>query len=499
MTRYICLSLLLLTWGSLLMAQSGYQDTPTHRGNDTDPVYEKLDSLQANYRFSFPKTSLYDSLILNTYRFAPDEVPVYSEAILQQRLAEIPAVIPMDFNHHVSRFISLYTLERRDQVSRMLGLSRVYFPIFEEALDREGMPVELKYLPVVESALNPHARSRVGATGLWQFMLSTGRLYGLKVNSYVDERKNPFKATEAALRYLKNAHREFGDWLLAIASYNCGVGNVRKAIIRSGGKRNFWQIMPYLPRETRGYVPAFIAATYTFNYAAEHNLYPIYVNFDFNEDTVHIKRMDISLDEIGRLTGIPSEVLKNMNPELKLNRVPYSSKTYVLRVPFSVAEYFQRNHYYLADKYAKKVPVHTATASYKPAPKSSKRPSGSKLVYHTVRSGEVVGTIAERYHVSPRSIARWNNLRNYRIRAGQKLKIYTYKKVSNLSTKPSGTSSSLVASAGSSKKLYHTVQKGDTIWTIAKQYHGTSMKSILALNNGLNTRNMKVGQTIRVK
>ncbi|MEZ4825031.1 MAG: lytic transglycosylase domain-containing protein [Bacteroidia bacterium] len=300
---------------------------------DEDPVSEQIDEMRRDYSFPGAKASTYDTLLYNTQGFRSSEVPSYAAGTIRSRMYELPTVIPLDYNVYVQRYIDVYTVKKREQTARMLGLSKVYFPLFEEYLDREGLPLELKYLSVVESALNPHARSRVGATGLWQFMLGTARMYNLEVNSYVDERCDPLKSTEAATRYLKNAYNEFGDWLLAIASYNCGSGNVRKAIARSGGKQNFWEIMEYLPRETRGYVPAFVAATYAFEYASEHNIYPIYVEFDYSQDTLHIARLDITLQEIAEITRTDYELLKNLNPELKIDRIPYSNDPYILKVP----------------------------------------------------------------------------------------------------------------------------------------------------------------------
>jgi hypothetical protein len=238
MNKFLFFLIALFVTPTFFQAQSGYISEKEAQGkSEAERIKEGLDSLDADYDFDEPISSLYDTLLLNTHNFRSDEVPVYRDEVYQERLNQIPAVISMDYNNYVKRYIEMYTQDRRDLVSRMLGLSEVYFPVFEEALDREGMPIELKYLPVVESALNPHARSRVGATGLWQFMLGTARMYDLKVNSYVDERKNPYKATEAAIQYLKRSYEEYGDWLLAIASYNCGPGNVRKAIARSGGRR----------------------------------------------------------------------------------------------------------------------------------------------------------------------------------------------------------------------------------------------------------------------
>jgi membrane-bound lytic murein transglycosylase D len=493
---------------SFLQAQSGYIKTSSTEASEDEAIEEGLDSMDIHYTFDNPSSSIYDTIIFNKYNFRSDEVPSYRDDVYAKRLHDIPAVIPMDFNPKVKRFIELYTRERREQMSKMLGLSEVYFPIFEEALDRERMPIELKYLPIVESALNPHARSRVGATGLWQFMIATGRQYGLTVNSYVDERKNPYKSTEAALRYLKNSYEEYGDWLLAIASYNCGPGNVRKAIARSGGKKDFWAIMQYLPRETRGYVPAFIAATYAFEYASEHNLYPVYVNFDYRSDTIHIRNMDISLEEIADMSQTKVEILKQLNPELQRGHIPYSSQTYVLRAPYRVTEYFAAFPISIREKYGMKRDAyenrHTATASFTSSASSSSSssyqptyPSNSKLHYHTVKEGEVVGAIAEAYHVSTRSIANWNNLYRYRIKVGQKLKIYTDSKPERVKTIAENTAAP--SPQPTSNGTFYHVRRGDTLWDISKKYSGTSPNSILGLNPGVNARDLKPGMSIRVK
>jgi len=505
MKKLILLILVCFCFFSFLQAQSGYIKTDLAQVSEDQPIKEGMDSMSIHYTFDNPSSSLYDTLIFNKYNFRSDEVPEYRDEVYERRLNDIPAVIPMDFNPHVKRFISLYTKDRREQMSRMLGLSEVYFPIFEAALDRERMPIELKYLPIVESALNPHARSRVGATGLWQFMIATGRQYGLTVNSYVDERKNPYKSTEAALRYLKRSYEEYGDWLLAIASYNCGPGNVRKAIARSGGKKDFWAIMRYLPRETRGYVPAFIAATYAFEYASEHNLYPVYVNFDYRSDTIHIRKMDITLEEIAQMSNTKVEVLRRLNPELQRGRIPYSSKTYVLRAPYRVTEYFASFPISIRDKFGMKRDTyqkrHTATASftnssaYKPTYPSY--PANAKLYYHVVKEGEVVGAIAEAYHVSPRSISSWNNLYRYRIKVGQKLKIYSTQKPDRVKT--IAETAPKPAPAPTGPGTYYKIKRGDTLWDISKLYNGTSPSSIMALNPGVNAKDLKPGMQIRVK
>lgn len=474
---------------------------------DDERIEAQMRGFVKNYRYANPTSTVYDTLLRNHQQFRAHEVPEYDPQTIAERLYGLPTLIPMDYNRYVQRYIEVYTVRKRDLSSKVLGLSRVYFPIFEEALDRAGMPLELKYLSVVESALNPHAVSRVGATGLWQFMLSTGRMYDLQVNTFVDERKDPYRATEAALRYLKAAHEEFGDWLLAIASYNCGPGNVRKAIHRSGGKRTFWEIMPYLPRETRGYVPAFIAVNYLFHYAAAHNLHPVHVDFTLQQDTLHLRRMDISLAEIAKLTGADLDELRYLNPELKLERIPFSDQPYVLRVPTEVATYFAKYPRSLRADYGKRREMarpnvtlvshqsSSASSSYRP-------PKGTQLYYHEVKGGEVVGQIADRYGVSARSVAAWNGLYRYRIKVGQKLKIYTTpaKAAAAANYRPPTQSppTKPAPQVASGDGSYHTVRNGDTLWDIAQRYD-ISVGTLTRLNPGLNARDLKVGQAVRVK
>ena len=340
----------------------------------------QLDSLIPCYQYeSFPEDK-FNRDLLNVYGFAEDSVPTYSPEVLGSRLKEMGTMIPMEYNSYVHAYINLYTQKRRGQVERMLGLSDIYFPIFEAELDRQGMPMELKHLPVVESALNPHARSRVGATGLWQFMLATGKIYGLDVTSYLDERKDPYKATEAAVRYLKNMYKTYGDWLLVIAAYNCGPGNVNKAIARSGGKRNFWEIRDNLPRETRGYVPAFIAATYVFNYPTEHNLYPRKVDFTFRQDTIMVTRNKFNLKHLAQVTETDLYLLKDLNPELQRDIIPYSRKPYTLRVPMATGQKIAANRDTVFARIAQLNPdtVKQVYAEGKVSPLTNKPYKGSK-------------------------------------------------------------------------------------------------------------------------
>ncbi len=498
----------------LFFASVSYsQDRPSTQSDpkeDEEPILNLLDTFLSDYNFDFPKNEREDTLTYRTGEIRDSRVPYFPPSVVEDRISKIPSVIPLEYNQYVQRYIEVYTVKKRDQVERMLGLRRTYFPIFEEELDRAGMPMELKYLSVVESALNPHAKSRVGATGLWQFMYYTARYYGLEMNTFVDERKDPFESTKAAARYLQLAYNSFGDWLLAIAAYNCGEGNVRKAIRRSGGQRNFWAIRNYLPRETRGYVPAFIAAMYTFHYAEEHNLYPVNVDLNFYQDTLHLSHMDITIEEIAKITRTDVDELMNLNPHLKLGRIPYSSTPFVLRVTQEVGMYFAQHEREIRRIYGKKrdsAPTYTASKKYdveRPKPVaqsvSYQKPPGSVLVYYTVRSGDVVGTIAEKYQVSARDLARWNGLRRYRIRVGQKLRIYAKKELAEQNARPARELASAKSITAPQQAMYYKVKQGDTLWDIAQKYNSGNVDDLLDLNAGLTARSsLRIGQSIRVK
>lgn len=485
------------------------QDSSLVEVEQLEAINWQLDSLMPCYKHEDFPAADFDRNALNIFGFAEDSVPTYDQAALSQRLEEMGTVIPMGYNSYVHAYINLYTQRRREQVERMMGLAYLYFPIFEAELDRQGMPMELKYLPVVESALNPHARSRVGATGLWQFMLATGKMYGLKVTSYLDERKDPYKATEAAVRYLKNMYKTYGDWLLVIAAYNCGPGNVNKAISRSGGKRNFWEIRENLPRETRGYVPAFIAASYAFTYATEHNLYPRKIDFTFDQDTIQVTGQKFHLKHLAEVTGSDLYVLKDLNPELQRDILPKSSKPYTLRVPMETGQFYAAKRDSLLGVLAHMNPdtVKQLYAVHKVSPLTNKpykaakgsvasSTAGKNMVYHKVRSGETVSQIAERYNVGWKSVQRWNGLRGYRIKPGQRLKIYTSGKgkvSSKTNTVASTTKPKPKANSGTK---YYTVRNGDTLWDIANA-EGTTVSNIKSLNDMRNSR-LSVGQRLRV-
>lgn len=354
-----------------------------------------------------------------------DVNPTFSDAVFIDRLSRIPAVMEMPYNDVVRRFIDLYTGRLRNQVSFMLSSSNFYIPIFEEALDAYGLPIELKYLPIIESALNPSAVSRAGASGLWQFMIGTGKIYGLESNSLVDDRRDPIKATWAAARYLKELYGIYGDWNLVIAAYNCGPGNVNKAIRRANGQKDYWAIYHYLPRETRGYVPSFIAANYVMNYYCDHNICPMETRIPADTDTLQITR-NLHFDQIAALCNIDVEQIQSLNPQYKKNVIPGEIKPYTLRLPLSQICTFIENQdsiyaYRAETLFTNRKQVEIKEAS---APARGSATGSGQLVYHKIRSGESLSTIAGRYRVKVNDIKRWNNLRNNNITAGKSLKIY---------------------------------------------------------------------------
>ena len=349
-----------------------------------------------------------------------EALPV-NDSIYADRLDRMPSIIEMTYNDITKQFIERYATKHRRLMSNMLGLSTYYLPMIESALDSYNMPQELKYLPIIESAFNPKAVSRVGAKGLWQFMFPTGKFYGLKANSYIDERFDPLKSTHAAIRYLRDLYKFFQSWDLVIAAYNCGPGNVKKAIIRSGGKTNFWQIYRFLPRETRGYVPAFIAANYIMTYYCHHNICPMNTEIIPPTDTLQISR-ELHLQQVADLCDITIDELKSLNPQYKRNIIPGNTKPYTLRLPQTKIATFIDNQDTIYNHRAAELFKNrkTVAVSNKITPTVGK----GTLSYHTIRSGETLSTIAQRYGVKVSQLKDWNGLSSNRIRAGKKLKIY---------------------------------------------------------------------------
>lgn len=370
---------------------------------------EEIDAIwQSAYQDRFCLTT--DTSFWNIYSFEADEVPDLDTALIFARLNLLNQESPigLEANNAVLEYIHFYASRRNKHLGKMLGQAPYYFPLFEEKLDAADLPLELKYLPIVESALNPQARSRVGATGLWQFMYPTGKMYGLKVNSYVDERMDPIRSTEAACRYLKKLHSLYNDWSLALAAYNAGPGNVNKAIRRSGGKTTYWGIRPYLPRETRGYVPAFIAVNYLMNFHEEHNIYPVESSCSWLETDTLLVDQTVRFDQVAAYTGLEVDELVWYNPTYRKGIIPEGGG-YELRLPY--------------EKVAAYITLKDSIINYKAdeTPEIIEEPEAT--VYY-VRNGDVLGSIARRHGVSVRQLQSWNNLRGTLIRPGQKLYIY---------------------------------------------------------------------------
>jgi len=512
--------------------------------NDESRILEILDSL-VYVKFYKQEFFEIDSSSYSEFGFSDGEIPKYHDTIYDQRIAELNRETPIEltYNREVKAYINLYAVKKRKLTSKMLGLANLYFPMFEEALDRYNMPLEIKYLAIVESALNPAAGSHKGAKGLWQFMYGTGKVYGLKVTSMVDDRYDPLKSTIAACEHLQDLYDIYEDWSLALAAYNSGAGNVNRAIRRAGGTKNYWAVWPFLPRETRGYVPAFIAVTYVMNHAPEHNLYPMNPSmFYYDVDTVSVNDV-LAFDQINEMLGVPMDELKFLNPQFKMKIIPASEeKGYILRIPRKyTAEYLSNeqelyayktkkgierdkllaeiqkvkdrnihivrsgeNLGYIAKKYrvyvnqikrwnnlrsntiypGQKLVLYGAGSSGYYA-KSTPVARSSEKSSHTVRSGENLGLIAKKYKCTVTDLKEWNNLSNSRIYPNQKLIVY----------KPEEKKSSSVKEG---KYLYHIVRKGDTLWDIAKEYDGVTVDKIKSLNNIQNSKRLKPGQKIKI-
>lgn len=380
-----------------------------------DLTPEQTDSLLALWRERQKKdayTDFFKNYIL------PDTTALgeTSDTVYTQRLRALVSPVQLPYNNIVKSYINRYTDSRYGTISRILGMSQYYFPLIEDELIREGLPVELRALPIIESALSPVAVSPMGAAGLWQFMPSTGKSYGLEVNSLVDERRDPLLSTRAACRFLKDLYAIYGDWTLAIAAYNCGPGNVNKAIARSGGK-TFWDIYDYLPRETRGYVPAFIGASYAYAYHRQHGIRPTEAPLPLSTDTIRVNRL-LHLGQIASTIDVPIETLRQLNPQYKLDIIPATIKPYTLILPQNrVSQYITRESEIFAKDSA------YLREYLNPANLDKKRQERSGTVY-TVKKGDTLGAIARRYHVTTAQLMRWNKLKSaHKLRIGQKLRI----------------------------------------------------------------------------
>jgi membrane-bound lytic murein transglycosylase D len=350
-----------------------------------------------------------------------EDVPV-SDSICKLRLSKMPCLMEMPYNSTVRSYVELFTVQRRRQMEYMLGMSEYYFPMFEQVLSAGNLPLELKYLSIIESALNTTVISRVGAAGLWQLMIGTGRLYGLEINSLVDERMSPVKATNAAIRYLKDLYSVYGDWHLVIAAYNCGPGHVNRAIRKAGGKRDYWAIYANLPRETRGYVPIFIAANYSMTYAAQHNLCAATVNMPTLTDTIMIHKR-IHLAQIATILNMPIEEVRLLNAQYRKDIIPGDIKPYSLCLPQSYVNAFESKFNEIAAYKADSLVNNRRTEIEVPQAAPLSLGGSSKVIYHKVKRGQTLSDVADKYGVSVSKIKKWNHIRRSTIAIGQRLKI----------------------------------------------------------------------------
>ncbi|MBT6515042.1 MAG: LysM peptidoglycan-binding domain-containing protein [Crocinitomicaceae bacterium] len=412
------------------------------------------------------------------------DTAVLADSVIVRRLDLLSEASPIEFTPHkyTIAFARLYAEKKKQLTARMLGASTLYFPVFEEALNRHGLPLELKFLPVIESALNAKARSHMGASGLWQFMPGTAKGRGLKITSYIDERSDLYKATDAACQYLKDAFEIYQDWHLAIASYNAGAGNVNKAIRRSNGKTNFWEIRSYLPKETQSYVPSFLGCAYAMSYYQEHNITPVEPKMKFFElDTLYVNAR-INIDVLGQYIQISAEDLSFYNPSYTKGIIPKTAESRVLVLPRMSIGVFEKN----------KDSIYANSKRQSPYNNNNK---DRRLTFHVVKSGEYLGVIAKKHQCSISDLKKWNYLKTDRLRTGQKLRVYEIIG----KNKATGTKTKKTTTNGSDKEYsYYTIKKGDTLWEIAQRYEGVSMEDLKDANSQWNFHNLKTGTKIKI-
>ena len=452
----------------------------------TAEVSDSLLNIWYAHRMASDDTEEFD---MDSVRFesnVPDEVYI-------ERLKKMNSFISLPYNDIVKNYIILYSEKMPTKMAHMLGLCQYYMPIFDETFNKHDLPEELKAMAIIESAMNPLAVSRAGAKGMWQFMYATAKMYGLHIDSFVDERMDPFKAADAAARYLQDAYEIFGDWNLAIASYNCGAGNVNKAIRRSGGKRAFWDIWPYLPRETRGYVPAFVGALYAMTYYKEHGIKPEAIEMPIHVDTFKINKQ-LHLKQVAELTGAPLEELKNLNPQYRHDIIPGNSKEYILRLPYTYTNAFIEHE--------DSVYTHKYDEFFNPTTikKIQDGADGERIVY-VVKNGDYLGRIASRNRCTVAQIKRWNGLKSNNIRVGQRLVIYRGGGGPSTSSSSSSTAAAAPSSSSSSTQSStptgtYTVKSGDTLSGIATR-HGVTVNQLKQWN-GLTSNNIRVGQKLKL-
>jgi membrane-bound lytic murein transglycosylase D len=450
-------------------------------------VEEQLDSLQQSSlteEIPFEQDSVELFMLPSNYEYIPsDDTP----ELIEDRLGCIQQTIPLTYNEKVHSFINFFAVKDREYTKMMIRRKDMFFPLFEKYMKEYGLPEELKYLSIIESGLFPKAVSRARAVGLWQFMSGTGRYFNLYHDWYMDDRMDPEKSTQAACRYLSQLHSIFGDWQLALAAYNSGPGTVRKAIRKSGYKKTFWDVYPHLPRETRAYVPQFIAIIYVMKYAEQHNFIEGEKEELMAHDTVRINKF-MHFETFAKLTGTCLEDMQKLNPQVLRNAIPETGRTYTVKVPLEAKIRLTENRFAILDSASKvgkkelELLAVTSTGST----------FGREMSVYRVKSGDVLGGIAQRHHVRLDDIKKWNNLRNNMIHPGQRLNIWVLPSMSASIGKPSPTSNPIVVAPDS--KTY-TVQPGDTLWDISKKFQGLSIDKIRTLNN-LKGNKLQPGQKL---
>lgn len=441
---------------------------------------------------------LYNNLSEDIKNINMDQIVDYElpTALLKERLAAIEAKSPfnIEYNQGLENIIKSFLKNRKKSFERLMGTSEYYFPLFEEALAKQNVPLEIKYLAIVESALNPKAVSKMGATGLWQFMYQTGKQYGLKIDSYVDECSDPLKASEAAAQYMTNMYKIFGDWDLVLASYNSGPGNVAKAIRRSGGQQNYWNIRKNLPKETQGYVPAFLATMYIYEYHKEHGIVPNRASVKhFATDTIMIKKQ-MTFKQISDLLDVPVAQLQVLNPSYKLNVIPfYHDENHYLRLPQEKIAVFASNEnqiyaytQYELSKREKPFQIEKAMAVKDTANYAIQKIAGSKTTFYKVKRGDNLSIIADKYDVTVAEIQEWNHLSNDNVQLGASLQV----------VKKASDSKEELVSGPERKDIEYVVLKGDNLGDIAKKF-GASLADLKQWNN-LPDNTIGIGATLIV-
>ncbi|NTU96231.1 MAG: transglycosylase SLT domain-containing protein [Chlorobiaceae bacterium] len=499
---------LLLACALLVQPVTSGNAIADERGAGRSSVSDILDSL-VNVTYFRDEHFSSASREADKYGFPSNFVPQYSDSVYASRIGALRRKTPFNlvYNDPVKGFIKVYAVDKRNSMSKIIGLSRIYFPLFEEKLDKYNVPLEMKYLAIVESALNPAAVSPAGAKGLWQFMYGTGKMYGLQSSSFIEDRYDPYKATVAAARHLRDLYNIYGDWFLVLAAYNAGPGNVNKAIRRAGGVKDYWAIYDYLPAETRGYVPAFIAVNYLMNYYKEHNIRPVEPGYLYQDvDTLRTSHF-LSFEQINGTLGIPLQDLKFLNPQYKLGIIPASTgiTPSVLRLPRKYVSQFQNRE---QEIYAYKSPRTLEQEMLLARVESNSRgggveSSGEKIEkVHIVQEGETLGSIARMFRTYVSQLIVWNNLKDADVTPGQKLIVFggsdNTVSFSSRGARNKDAGDDEVTSSVKKKIVMHKVGRRETLALIARKYH-TTVQRIMALNGLRSSRSIAAGKRLKVE